>query len=271
VLAGLERGQQRSTRARAVVAAAHGGLELGLDHRDRSAQLVARVGDEVPLLLVGRLQPGEHVVERHTEPPHLVARLGQRQRGVGVAIDRDLARAPAHRLDGTQPGARERVADERDEQHRHEAADRKRLHDGVERLVAVVERLRDDDDARARRPREHARVPLDARDRGAVRPQRPRGRPRQLGAAEHARARAREQAAVARQQLREALLVAAGQGRLGAQLERVVDALVEVRGQPRVDEDPRTRQHQRRGERVRRRQADADRQPAQAPPSVRRR
>ena len=93
-------------------AAAQRALQLGLDHRDRRAQLVAGVGDEAPLALVGAPQPVEHRVERLAEPADLVVRGRQRQR-LGVAVERDAAARRAHRLDRAQPGRRQRVAEQR--------------------------------------------------------------------------------------------------------------------------------------------------------------
>ena len=48
------RGHDSLTRPGSEIAAAKRRLELGLDHRDRSAELVARVGDEAALALEGR-------------------------------------------------------------------------------------------------------------------------------------------------------------------------------------------------------------------------
>ena len=51
---------------------------LGPEQRQRCPQLVARVGDEAALMLEGRVQPGEHVVERDGEARDLVARARHR-------------------------------------------------------------------------------------------------------------------------------------------------------------------------------------------------
>ena len=80
VVALLERCDQRLARARTEPACPQRGLELGLHHRDRRAQLVAGVGDEVPLALEGPPQPVEHVVERLAQAADLVAAAGSGSR-----------------------------------------------------------------------------------------------------------------------------------------------------------------------------------------------
>ena len=72
---------------------------------------MTRVGHEAPLVLDGRLQTGKHVVERHSEPGHLVSR---RRHGQLARLARSHRfRAAAQHLDGTQRSRRERVAAER--------------------------------------------------------------------------------------------------------------------------------------------------------------
>ncbi len=43
-------------------------LELRAQQGERSSELVARLGDEPALMLEGRLQPAEHLVQRLGEP-----------------------------------------------------------------------------------------------------------------------------------------------------------------------------------------------------------
>ena len=64
VVALLERGHERLAHLLVVAAGPQGGVELGPDHRDRRAQLVARVGHEAPLALERAAQAVEHLVER---------------------------------------------------------------------------------------------------------------------------------------------------------------------------------------------------------------
>ena len=102
VVAFLDGGHERLAHVRPVVAGAQGALELGLDHRHRRAQLVAGVGDELPLAVERPPQAIEHVVERLAEPADLVVGGGQRQALVLVR-QRHLGRPAAHRLDGREP------------------------------------------------------------------------------------------------------------------------------------------------------------------------
>ena len=74
-------------------------LELAADDRQRRAQLVRSVGDEVTLAVERALEPVEHVVERVGERPDLVARARPRRSGREVA-GVDLARREAIRRSG---------------------------------------------------------------------------------------------------------------------------------------------------------------------------
>ena len=93
-------------------------LELGLEHGDRGSQLVARVGDEVPLAPERALESPEHPVHGPREPGDLVATprhvqarvrcRGRRSRRPGDASAR---RVGARRPPGTRrrsPRARRR-------------------------------------------------------------------------------------------------------------------------------------------------------------------
>ena len=104
----------------------------------------------------------EHLVERLPEAADLVVRRRQRE-PLGPAAERDVLRAPAHRLDRAQPGGGQRVAQQRREQDGHGTADRERRHEIGERVVAVLQRLADHRDRRAAAAaRQHARRALDA-------------------------------------------------------------------------------------------------------------
>ena len=103
--------------------APQGQLELGPEQRERRAELVAGVGHEAALPRETRLESGEHLVQRHSEPADLVAALGQRQPAARDARVETSAALPAHRLDRTQRRAREEVAGERREQERERPDD----------------------------------------------------------------------------------------------------------------------------------------------------
>ena len=100
----LERGDERLAHAAAVaLRRAHRRLELGLQDRERRAQLVARVGDELALALEGVLEPREHLVERLPEPADLVVRLRQRQALAAARSARSASRAARIASTGRNP------------------------------------------------------------------------------------------------------------------------------------------------------------------------
>jgi len=70
----LERGAKFLGRP----AAPQSQIDLGLENRERGAQLVARVGHEGALPRERRLEPVEHLVECLPQPRQLVSRLGDR-------------------------------------------------------------------------------------------------------------------------------------------------------------------------------------------------
>ena len=86
-----------------------GHLELGADAGDRAAQLVRGVRDQVPLALLRVGEPGEHVVQRDGERPHLVPggrhRQVTRHAGLGHlgGAAAQLGDRP-QRVPGDQPG-----------------------------------------------------------------------------------------------------------------------------------------------------------------------
>ena len=119
-------------------------LELGLQQRERRPQLMARVGNEPPLVLECGLQPLQHVVQRLGEPlrprpwPRRDRQTAPGRRGG------DLGGLPAHLLDRAQRRAREHVAGERREQERERRGHEQLPPEVLERLVARVERAADD-------------------------------------------------------------------------------------------------------------------------------
>jgi hypothetical protein len=137
VVALLHSRHERGPHLGGVLARPQHALELGLEHGDRRAQLVARVRHEASLALEGAAQPVEHVVERLAEAADLVTGGGERQ-PVAAGRERHPGRAGAHRLDGPQRGAGQRVAEQRGDEHGDRAPDGERGDQAAEDVVAVV-------------------------------------------------------------------------------------------------------------------------------------
>ena len=78
-----------------------GHVDLGPQHRQRRAQLVAGVGDEAALRVERRLQPVEHRVEARGQIGHLAPRVPQRQTGV-ERLDRQAPRCRRDRVQRAQ-------------------------------------------------------------------------------------------------------------------------------------------------------------------------
>src|SRR4051812_50131468 len=70
---------------------------------------MAGVADEVPFLLGGGAEAGEHVVEGFAEAVQLVVGGGQREPGGGGGV-RDVRGVAAHAVDGGQRGGDDGVA-----------------------------------------------------------------------------------------------------------------------------------------------------------------
>jgi hypothetical protein len=204
---------------------------------------------------------------------------GERQPLPGAA-QRDLARAPPHRLDRPKPRGRQQVAGDRGDQHRDRAAHGEGGDEARQRLVAVVEGLAHRHDLRPRRPGEDAGRSLDSRHPPVDHDDAARGG-RKLGAAKRRAARpARrvEHPPAPGQHLGEALLalfgrpggggVGGGDGP-GACFEPGAKVVVQIVLEAQIDEQAGRRedQHHRQGEGGG--QAQADRQAAHRPPSLR--
>ena len=246
---------------------------------------MAGVAHEAPLALERASQALDHVVERLAQAADLVARRGQRQELV-AAVERDALRPAAHRLHGPQGCRSQAVADQRGEGDGERPADGEGRHDSGQRLVAIVERLADDEhDGLAGGqpwPRQHARGALDPGDlafdyhlvvivgdaadlrRAQDGPARPADR--------------RQHAAAGRDDLLEALLVLLQRVRAevgdgtdggGSRAQPRVDRLGEVGAQPQVDEQPGRHQHEHHRQREGRGQPGTDRHAAHVPPSLR--
>ncbi len=115
-------------------------LELRLQDRERRPQLVARVGDELPLALEAGVEPHEHLVHGRAETTDLVVRLGERKAPTR-ARGRDLRRLATHRLHRSQRRACDEVPDDRRAEQREWQRDQKLREQRAERLVAILERL----------------------------------------------------------------------------------------------------------------------------------
>ena len=283
VIAFLDRRDQRLADLGVVPPGAQRSLELGLDHRHRGAQLMAGVRHEAAFAIERAAEAVEHLVQRLAEPADLVAGRRQRQPLVGAA-QRDVARAPAHRLDGPEPGRGERIAEHGREEDGDGTTQREGANEVGQRVVAVLQRLADDHDLPvAAGLRQHARGSLDAGHAALDEGPLAASGPPQLGRADRGApdgAGAREHAPVRSQQLREALLALPGRARrrrvrgddgAGASAQPRGHALVEVAPQPQVDEQAGAREHERHRERERGREPHADGQPAHVPPSRRNR
>ena len=120
-------------------------LELGLEERERRAELVTRVSNERPLALEGRSESIEHLVQRLAEPVDLVSRGRQRQAALGLG-GRDRLRLRAHGFDRPQRGAGDEVADDRRRDERERKRDDKLCQQRGQCLVTILEELADDDD-----------------------------------------------------------------------------------------------------------------------------
>ena len=137
-----------------------GDVDLGFEDRQRGAQLVAGVADELPLLLCGRADAGEHVVERLAEAVDLVVGGREGQPGVGGGLG-DVGGAAAHPVDGAQGASGDRVARQGGEQQRDREADEQHAAERLERALALAHRGGDGHDgARAGGAAEDARVLL---------------------------------------------------------------------------------------------------------------
>ena len=233
---------------------------------------MARVGDEAALSLERRLQPGEHRVERLSQPAQLVARRRQCQPPPRLGCGHHLGLAP-HRLHRPQGCSREEVAADRREEQGERADDEELGEQAVERVLRVLERDAD---------REHSR-PV---DRGheqteavAFHRERAAEATADLGEDEDRLLAARrrvEQPAARVVQLRDALVPGGAElvrrpDLRRPELERLVEPIHERALEPYVEERAERAQHDGHRNREGEREPPADRQPAHSPPSTRRR
>jgi hypothetical protein len=113
-------------------------------HGQGGSQLVTCVVDEGALALQRLLQPGEHLVQGLAQPVQLVTAGGDREPPLGIGR-RYLRSLAPDRLDGSQSGGDRRIADDAGQQKGHRPADQQQRRQAGQRVVAVVERGRDDD------------------------------------------------------------------------------------------------------------------------------
>ena len=126
------------------VVASEPNFEFVADHRDRGAQLVGGVGDEMGLGDIRRLQPVEHGVHRSGEAPDLVAGGGLGHPAVQVAAS-DVGDLRADRFHGAQRAIDDEPGDHCDECHQHRQADHQRTDGGGGDAIDVLEVGANDD------------------------------------------------------------------------------------------------------------------------------
>ena len=257
-------------------------LHLGEQHRQRRAELVARLREQPPLPRQRLVQAPQQRVQRVAERLDLVVRRRHRQPLGGVALG-DLLGTRAHALDRAERGARDLVAGVRGEDQGERADDEEQLGEPVERLVAPVERLGHGHGERlaegVRRVRAdrggarrdlHPREPQPAARGAASLPGGQKPGLRESGSRRH-------EPAARVVDLSQALLAARERGAgppAGHERGRVRRAAAQVRAREVVEiapelreqHEPADRQHRRQHARERDREAQADRQPAEGKP-----
>jgi hypothetical protein len=119
-------------------------LELSTKEGERSAELVPGIGDEVAFALHRRLEPGEHGVQRLTEPFDLVACLGNGQSPTR-SLRGDGRRAPPHRLHRAQGEPGKEVSRQGGERERDRAGNEEHVAETRERLLRVTACRTDDE------------------------------------------------------------------------------------------------------------------------------
>ena len=124
---------------------------------------MARVGDEAALARKAGVETAEHLVQRLPEAGYLVFRSREWEPSLG-GVGRDLLRLSTHRLDRAQRSPCHEVPDHRGDEKRDRQDHEQLGQEPVERLVAIVERLADDDDPIVDRDREQPELrPSDLR------------------------------------------------------------------------------------------------------------
>ncbi len=284
----LGRSLQRRSQLRLVLAVPERELELRAQERERRPQLVAGVRDEGALAEQRSLEPGEHRVERVSEPLDLVPRPRHGQ-PLARPLGRDRRRPAPHRLDRSEREPCEDVARQGRQQERDRAGDQELVAQASQRLRAVLAGDPDDEHEALPAPRdvggEDARRLVEARHRAAVREELAGQRPPHLVGTEHgcaAERRGRVQHApapgedlrVALPRLDEAAAVLRLEWRarpadehrevVGAQPQLPVEGERQVRAQADVEDRAREDEHGGHRDGERSRHAQADRQPAQA-------
>ena len=101
---------------------------------------MARIGDEAALVLEGRLEPGEHLVEGRRQPCDLIS--ARRHRKPSGRRRRDRGSAAPHGLDRAHRCCGERVAGQRRQQEREGSRDEQLAQQAIERVFPRLERAR---------------------------------------------------------------------------------------------------------------------------------
>ena len=161
-----------------------GEVELGLQVRQRGAELVARVVDEPPLALDRLLEPVQHRVQRLGQARELVAGPRDRQPAPGVA-GRDRGRLAA-RIDRPVGGSTRRAARSRRRQGPARAAPRSRARPRADRASCAGRPA-----TRPRRAHPRRRPGRRASWAGTTSPRSARGPARRASGRRHRRTRTR--------------------------------------------------------------------------------
>ncbi len=287
-------GDRRAQLARRVVAAQRQ-LQLGLEDRERRAELVAGVGHEGPLVREGGVGALEQLVEGQAEPADLV--VGGRQgQAVALAGARDPLGAGAHRLHGPQRRRRDAVSGGRGEDQGDRPGDQQEGGEVADGVVAVAQSRADHHDGARHVPvnrhGEQPRALVQPRDlrhvdeHGAVlggrhlRGREQLCRPQQRRGIED-RPRGAEHLGEGRAPLGEGALAGLGTQRVavlgqrahvgGPRAQRLADRLVEVVAEADPDHQCAGHQHDRHHHGEREGEPDPYREAVEHPPSARRR
>jgi len=283
---GQSGGGQGGEQLLVAAAGPQGQLELGLEDRQRGAQLVAGVAHEGALAFEGCLEAAEHGVEGLAQPGDLVVGDAHRQPPAEVRVA-DPNSSPAHRLYRPERRGGHAVAGQRGQQQGHRAADQQQHAQAVQGFLVVVERGAHHDkeppSPGAERPRKEAGVLVGVDRAIAPLDERPFPRARQLRGAQHGPlgkpGRACDHAAAGAEDLGKALAPLAQSaaaavrppairplhegGNVGrARAQAAIQGGVEVLLEAQVDERAESHENDDHHAGKRQREPDADRKPA---------
>ena len=145
---GLDPCHRSLQRRRVVDGAQPEQLRVAANRRQRRAQLMGRVGQEPPELILalpaggeGSLDLPEHLVQRPAQTPHLGA-LVRRRHPPGEVARRDLRRDAADALQRPQPDADDHPAEQNERQDDAAADQPLHHHEPVQGVVGLLQRYR---------------------------------------------------------------------------------------------------------------------------------